>query len=494
MLYCARILFALWSVVAFVASASQLWSPASFPNPNTSPSTCGRNGTSRSSICDPDAVLSSSGKDVTEGILNMILEGATPYAKSPCAPGEGFQVAVAVMNAMQVPAGTTPSDAASSFARSLHNSWGVGHGPSCNDGALFLLSIQDRQMFVSTGDVSGVRLSDQTCDNIFEQLKPLLRDGAYDAAVQKAAVLIGQGLAVNQDVSRSSSPGINFDWLILPGSIFGLVAVIFCNYRLAVFKRRDFKTCTQRLEEVKRLSNVLQQADVQSYNPQTCPICFEDFDANSPSEMTSLEKEMPGPSAPPFEEASDKDPLLGSTPPLSPPTVAQHTPPIIINEKSNKLPSRKPLILPCQHQFCTPCMEAWMKQSKTSCPICRSPMNGKHHAPPPPPPDSGAGDPYYYQNHYHLHPYFEWRRAKHREELVYRMQQLRQRYPSYVTESMAQRARDDINEGRLVDPSVFTDLQLNDPATRKALASSGSSGSSISFGGGSSSGGRGSSW
>ena len=486
------LVFALCSL----ASASPLWTPLSFPNPNTSPGACGRPGVTRSSLCDPDGLLNSKEKDVTEGILTLIAEAAAPYPKSPCSSnGEGFQVAVAIMNRMDL-AGSSPADTASSFARSLHNSWGVGHGPQCNDGALFLLSVQDRQMFISTGDVSGERLSDQTCDLIFEQLKPLLRNSAYDEAVQKAVVLVGQSLA-GVPVSPGKSGTNYFEWMIIPGFFCFVVVFAVFNHRMMTTRNRDFKSCKSRLEEVKRLSEALQQANTQSYNPSTCPICFEEFAPTLPTEMTPLDKgkEIPEPSAPPLEtDASDKEPLLGSSSPISSPTAAQSTKHVVNNVNKINQPSKKPLILPCQHQFCETCIEAWVKQSKASCPICRNPLNGRPEAPPPPP-GSGArpGDPQYYHHHYH-HPHIAWRRARHQEELVYRMQQLRQRYPTYVTESMARRARDDITEGRQVDPSVFTDLQLNDPATRKALESSGSRGSSISFGGGRSSGGRGSSW
>lgn len=149
------------------------WSSDRFPNPQTNPDACGRNGKPRSFICDPDALLSVKSKDVIEGILNSISESAAPYAKSPCS-NEGFQLAVATMKSMTIPRGVTPSDAAASFARSLHNTWGVGHG-SCNDGALFFLSLDDRQMFVSTGDVSGRLLTDAVLDGIFAQIKPMLR-------------------------------------------------------------------------------------------------------------------------------------------------------------------------------------------------------------------------------------------------------------------------------------------------------------------------------
>lgn len=54
------------------------------------------------------------------------------------------------MSKMEFPAGTAPADAAHAFAKDLHARWGVGDA-ACNNGVLLLLSIQDRQVYVSTG-------------------------------------------------------------------------------------------------------------------------------------------------------------------------------------------------------------------------------------------------------------------------------------------------------------------------------------------------------
>jgi len=39
------------------------------------------------------------------------------------------------------------------MARGLHDKFGVG-SQGCNDGVLFLLSIEDRQMYISYGDTT----------------------------------------------------------------------------------------------------------------------------------------------------------------------------------------------------------------------------------------------------------------------------------------------------------------------------------------------------
>ena len=54
------------------------------------------------------------------------------------------------MRNMEVPAGATPAMAAQDFAKAIHERWGVGDA-ACNNGVLLLLSVGDRQVYISTG-------------------------------------------------------------------------------------------------------------------------------------------------------------------------------------------------------------------------------------------------------------------------------------------------------------------------------------------------------
>lgn len=55
------------------------------------------------------------------------------------------QVAVALMQRMAMAPAQDPAEAAQSFAKALHDDWGVGD-VQCNNGVLLLLSIDDRQV------------------------------------------------------------------------------------------------------------------------------------------------------------------------------------------------------------------------------------------------------------------------------------------------------------------------------------------------------------
>jgi hypothetical protein len=156
-----------------------------------------------------------------------------------------MKVAVAVMRKMEVPAGATPAQAAHDFAKALHERWGVGDA-ACNNGVLLLLAVEDRQVYISTGtgekscsccvDVYKRRgpgvfcmlcpacaasssllssgaptpthrpqpplpagskdaLTDSRIEDIISDIRPPLRREDYDAAVERAVVDIGLGLA-----------------------------------------------------------------------------------------------------------------------------------------------------------------------------------------------------------------------------------------------------------------------------------------------------------
>jgi uncharacterized membrane protein YgcG len=68
-----------------------------------------------------------------------------------------------------------PAKAAESFARYLHDSWGVGDA-ACDNGLLLLLSVGNRQSFVSTGAGVVEALPDDVISVILDNMKPELRE------------------------------------------------------------------------------------------------------------------------------------------------------------------------------------------------------------------------------------------------------------------------------------------------------------------------------
>ena len=75
------------------AASAAAWAPATFPNPYSDVSRCGRAGLP-SRICDPDSVLTSESANVVEGMIKSIEAAKLPFAPSPCpaAAEGGYQV------------------------------------------------------------------------------------------------------------------------------------------------------------------------------------------------------------------------------------------------------------------------------------------------------------------------------------------------------------------------------------------------------------------
>jgi hypothetical protein len=69
------------------------WTPESFPNPNKDVNKCGRPGV-KSSICDPENVLTTEQQNMVDGLVNEIASGFSPFKTAECgaAGQQGFQV------------------------------------------------------------------------------------------------------------------------------------------------------------------------------------------------------------------------------------------------------------------------------------------------------------------------------------------------------------------------------------------------------------------
>lgn len=68
------------------------WSPEEFPNPQKDFRGCGR--AVRSSICDPEFILTTEQQNMVEGLINEIASGAAPFKTAECGGGgqQGYQV------------------------------------------------------------------------------------------------------------------------------------------------------------------------------------------------------------------------------------------------------------------------------------------------------------------------------------------------------------------------------------------------------------------
>lgn len=125
-----------------------------------------------------------------------------------------IQVAIALMQHMKIPSSMAPATVAQQMAKDLHAKWAVGSS-DCDNGVLLLLSVDDRQVFISTGAGSMRYLSDNSLVDIISNMKPKLREQDFDGALEQAVVDIGLGLA--------GRPPAKHTWEIVPIFFFAFV-------------------------------------------------------------------------------------------------------------------------------------------------------------------------------------------------------------------------------------------------------------------------------
>ncbi|MEW5310569.1 MAG: hypothetical protein WDW38_002355 [Sanguina aurantia] len=558
-------------LLAALAVASQVtakqsisaWTPEQYPNPQFNASLCGRPGVEMSWLCDPDGVLSADSRNVVEGVIQQIAVGDAPFSRAPCGSlGDvGSQVGVALMKEFQVPLGSNPSRVAELFARGLHDDWRVGHA-LCQDGVLLLLSKDNRQMYISTGTGVMGRLSSSVVDAIIVNARPLLRTNRFDAAVEGAVLDIGLALAGRLSPHEADGDDGEGAGSILPLAVFiGIFSLAgSASFYRERKQRRRFSDCKSKLEKLKK-DQAAARLDP-SFNATSCPICLEDFtpgvpnkqvqdgasvpsldDDNEHGHASELHTLLPtqGPSP---ETGSTSSGTATPTPPAYNPR-ARSPPSQVAGRKRPwynpwaKLPAhatpdlsgaRMPLILPCRHAFCEPCISTWVDGGKVSCPVCRVHLDGSSAVPGVPDPDRLPGQPPRQQQQQQqqqddgsdgpgsqtqggrpggcsagMHgagsvPGETLAQRQRRQawydqmlmaEMMFRMRSLHTQYPDFVPSSMVDSMSQDVQQGRELGTEALRTFQLNDPALRAQNMASGSHGMSSGFGGGSSGGGGG---
>jgi hypothetical protein len=121
---------------------------------------------------DPDRVLQPNDKDIIEGFFNTMTKA---------------QVALLVIKHMDqqwIDKHDTRLHAAEVFARTVHDTWGVGD-KSTQNGVVLFFSLKDRVAFISTGSGVQSALPAYYLTQIIEDLKPELQAGQYGLAIQR---------------------------------------------------------------------------------------------------------------------------------------------------------------------------------------------------------------------------------------------------------------------------------------------------------------------
>mmetsp|Transcript_1265 Transcript_1265/g.2638 ORF Transcript_1265/g.2638 Transcript_1265/m.2638 type:complete len:561 (-) Transcript_1265:76-1758(-) len=353
------------------------WSLKGFPNPMTDPLQCGRKEVPRSQICDPDGILDRTAQDEIEGHINFIKSG---------------QAAVVIIKKMKLSElDTDVEKAAEKFCRSLHDQWGVG-SKETNDGIVVLVSVEDRAVFISTGDGAKSRITDQLIDGIIHRMKPFLRRSDYGGALINAIIEVEMAFSGKELPKYSSPHSTSTDpdnsW------IFKTILFISVSLGFAYFahiqseKLRKMErgriALDSLIREVENTTEDTTDAQGKVFRAASCPICLEDFPtpivgdgatASSGSDAhTSADVDSD------FGGGDDQDSELlrnlGPTP----------TTPVFTSRAPPPKPS-KPMALRCGHTFCYECITTHLKtDAGKRCPICRFPVHKDYDGMDPRPP------------------------------------------------------------------------------------------------------------
>jgi len=242
------------------------YSVENYPNPKDDVVACGRNGASF--LCDPDHVIQPWAADKIDKIISEI-----GLDRSDCSEG-GPQIGVALMDKF-ILSGSVESTA-KSFAKKLHDKWGVGQ-KSCNNGILFLLSKTDRYMYISTGKGIRNKLTDDYVQIIIDEMRQGLRKEKYSDTIVAAIEEIKQ-VIINDKKLSYANPGPN--WTIL----FSFIVVSFgCIYFVYCKAYSPYAKCKRKLSEIDR------QAKAKKFDHSSCPICLEDFPTSKSAKHIPLE-------------------------------------------------------------------------------------------------------------------------------------------------------------------------------------------------------------
>lgn len=336
-----------------------------------------------------------------------------------------------------------PEKAAEVFGRHIHDTWGIGTVDGT--GVLIFLSIKDRSVYISRGAAVDTILRDRRLDVIVEHMKPFLRKGDYDGAIQIAVAELDTYLQAGIQLSATERLQ---DWF--EQSIFFIVlGIVGWLIRKEFVARRDYTRVSSQLSA---LDQARAEALQGTFKTTSCPICLEDF--------KTKESDAGG-------EEDTEPQLVGSD-------------------------GLQIKLLRCGHVFDETCWQEWINNGNhrkiDKCPICQQDVG----------PSPRDGDPLSIPRGGHNASETMTRandesenaaRAdlalrRYTQDRNFRLMRMAARYPQYIHRSQLQRWTQVSYNGSMAQDSnvarqAATQARMND---------------SIGFGGGSSSGGRGGRW
>ena len=255
------------TVAATLLSVIGGYTPSDVPNPMFDPVGCGRPDVPKSAVCDPAGLLLNENKDVIEGFINSAV---------------GAQIAVVIIDEMK-PEFVGSDDitvASEHFARTLHDTWGVGDKVT-NNGILVFLSVNDRSVYISTGTGVQDKLTRRYVDYLIAEMKPDLRNKAYGTALEKTVVQIDMIMAGKSDIAeRNQTPFFTVDTIYIMLCILGACMFFGCVANDSM-QLTHLKKGQKALDTF--MSEITEASTNQKFVSESCPICLETFSAKATS-------------------------------------------------------------------------------------------------------------------------------------------------------------------------------------------------------------------
>ncbi|GLI68432.1 hypothetical protein VaNZ11_012846 [Volvox africanus] len=385
----------LFAVLAVLVHGKQHhWQPETYPNPRTQSNECGRRNLT-SLVCDPDEIITFESANAIDVILSKVAVGGKPFAQAPCGTSrlEGFQIAVALMRRMYK--SNNSSAAAKSFAYALQDAWGIGD-PACDNGVLVFLTLTEDQLVIVTGAAVEALLPPEVIATIIKDVRVDLAEKRYGAAVELAVTRIGRALAEavqphddphsgggGSDGGNGSS-GHVLHWglfveemLLAFGCVSAAFGALYQRYRRRVRSRRQYEECRTALEGIEE--DHLKAVQQRNGAVQTCcPLCLSHLnDSCTPSgagftlhvrhrrstdDGSSTDNNDDRGSVTSDEESGLRRPLKSAELAAAATTMT-----------TADVHTKPGAMFPCGHAFCEPCIVARFNQGFTNCAVCGVP-------------------------------------------------------------------------------------------------------------------------
>jgi uncharacterized membrane protein YgcG len=311
------------------ATNGKAWSTWNMPpSPMIDPVRCGRPDVATSAVCDPDNSMTKDEKDAIEGRINLQFKDGLA------------EVAVLVVKKISMWSNSE------SFARTVHDTWGVGDKKT-NNGILLFLSIDDRDIYISIG--SGIPLRNADLDSVIDSMKPLCRDFRYASAVELGLEQLN-ALLQNPDIRY-----VDYDLYWIAGIIIIFLLWVIIG---GMVESRNARQSSELKEGNKRIANLMKEIKENEteesgiYMSSSCPICLDDFPTK-----TIIDCEAP----------SHKGlETIGLNPHYQ------------MNSAAAGSNPKRPMSLQCGHVCCHSCLvelfdAASRARTKALCPMCRAP-------------------------------------------------------------------------------------------------------------------------